>query len=235
MKNFFEWLGVNEKAAKVVIWIFVIMVMIISTNMLFESIGVPYYKITYDNLVTGTYSRLWSILSNILVCFLNFYSIMLLVFRVKEWKGLLKYAIPYVILNFVISSTLGYAFTQVFILVYLLITCYLHSRRNWKYALYCVIALVIDTLIQGLDYMYKVRFIDFSAVDGITRFILSTDYFVIIGIMIVVKEIYLKKRRDEKCGEEAQLAGSGLDNSTKKESLQKESQRRSHQMQNSTD
>ena len=115
MKDFFEWLGVNEKVAKVVIWIFVIMVMIISTNMLFESIGLPYYKITYDNLVTGTYSGIWSILSNILVCFLNFYSIMLLVFRVKEWKGLLKYAIPYVILNFVISSTLGYAFTQVFI------------------------------------------------------------------------------------------------------------------------
>ena len=83
--------------------------------------------------------------------------------------------------------------------------------------------------------MYKVRFIDFSAVDGITRFILSTDYFIIIGIMIVVKEIYLKKRRDEKCGEEAQLAGSGLDNLIKKESLQKESQKRSHQAQNSTD
>ena len=235
MKDFFEWLGVNEKVAKVVIWIFVIMVMIISTNMLFESIGLPYYKITYDNLVTGTYSRLWSVLLNILVCFLNFYSIMLLVFRIKEWKGLIKYAIPYVILNFIISSILGYAFTQVFILVYLLIACYLYSRRNWKYTLYCVIALVIDTLIQGLDYMYKVRFIDFSAVDGITRFILSTDYFIIIGIMIVVKEIYLKKRRDEKCGEEAQLAGSGLDNLIKKESLQKESQKRSHQAQNSTD
>ena len=235
MKDFFEWLGVNEKVAKVVIWIFVIMVMIISTNMLFESIGLPYYKITYDNLVTGTYSRLWSILSNILVCFLNFYSIMLLVFRVKEWKGLLKYAIPYVILNFIITVTLGYVYAQIFIIGYVLIICYINSGRRLKYTLYGAIAIIVNILVQSLTYMYRVRFIDFSAVDGITRFILSIDYFIIIGVMIVVKEIYLKKRRDEKCGEEAQLAGSGLDNSTKKESLQKESQRRSHQMQNSTD
>lgn len=235
MKDFFEWLGVNEKVAKVVIWIFVIMLMIILTNMLFESIGLPYYKITYDNLVTGTYSRLWSILSNILVCFLNFYSIMLLVFRVKEWKGLLKYAIPYVILNFIITVTLGYVYAQIFIIGYVLIICYINSGRRLKYTLYGAIAIIVNILVQSLTYMYRVRFIDFSAVDGITRFILSIDYFIIIGVMIVVKEIYLKKRREEKCGEEAQLVYSGSDNSTKKESLQKESQRRSHQMQNSTD
>ena len=235
MKDFFEWLGVNEKVAKVVIWIFVIMVMIISTNMLFESIGLPYYKITYDNLVTGTYSRLWSVLLNILVCFLNFYSIMLLVFRIKEWKGLIKYAIPYVILNFIITEALGYVFAQAFILIYLLMTCYLYSGKNWKYTLYGFISLVINTGVQILWYWYKASNIAYEAIDGITRFALTIDYFIIMGVMIVVKEIYLKKRRDEKCGEEAQLAGSGLEHLTKKESLQKESQKRSHQTQNSTD
>lgn len=235
MKNFFEWLGVNEKVAKVVIWIFVIMVMIISTNMLFESIGLPYYKITYDNLVTGTYSRLWSILSNILVCFLNFYSIMLLVFRVKEWKGLLKYAIPYVILNFIITVTLGYVYAQIFIIGYVLVVCYINSGKKFKYTLYGVISILINISVQTLWYWYKASNIAYEAIDGVTRFALTIDYFIIMTVMIVVKEIYLKKRRDERCGEADQLVYSGSEHSTKKESLQKESQKRSHQTQNSTD
>ncbi len=235
MKDFFEWLGVNEKVAKVVIWIFVIMVMIISTNMLFESIGLPYYKITYDNLVTGTYSKAGSVILNCLVALLNFYCIIFLVFRVKEFKKIFKYSLLYLVLNVLVNTVFGYGVLQVFIAGYIVVFCYLYSNRNWKYALYGVIALIVDLVIQGLDYMYKVRFIDYSAVDGMTRFILSADYFVIIGIMIIVKEIYLEKRSEKKCGEAEPEVGSGLDNLTKKESLQKESQRRSHQMQNSTD
>lgn len=235
MKDFFEWLGVNEKGAKVVIWIFVIMVMIISTNMLFESIGLPYYKITYDNLVTGTYSKAGSVILNCIVGLLNFYSIIFLVFRVKEFKKIFKYSLLYLVLNVLVNTVFGYGVLQVFIAGYIVVFCYLYSNRNWKYALYGVIALIVDLVIQGLDYMYKVRFIDYSAVDGMTRFILSADYFIIIGIMIIVKEIYLEKRRKEKCGEAEPEVGSGLDNLTKKESLQRKSQRRSHQMQNSTD
>lgn len=235
MKDFFEWLGVNEKVAKVVIWIFVIMVMIISTNMLFESIGLPYYKITYDNLVTGTYSKAGSVILNCIVGLLNFYSIIFLVFRVKEFKKIFKYSLLYLVLNVLVNTVFGYGVLQVFIAGYIVVFCYLYSNRNWKYALYGVIALIVDLVIQGLDYMYKVRFIDYSAVDGMTRFILSADYFIIIGIMIIVKEIYLEKRSDKLCGEAEQEAYSGSDNLTKKESLQRKSQRRSHQAQNSTD
>ena len=235
MKDFFEWLGVNEKVAKVVIWIFVIMVMIISTNMLFESIGLPYYKITYDNLVTGTYSKAGSVILNCIVGLLNFYSIIFLVFRVKEFKKIFKYSLLYLVLNVLVNTVFGYGVLQVFIAGYIVVFCYLYSNRNWKYALYGVIALIVDLVIQGLDYMYKVRFIDYSAVDGMTRFILSADYFIIIGIMIIVKEIYLEKRSNKLCGEAEQEAYSGSDNLTKKESLQRKSQRRSHQAQNSTD
>ena len=235
MKDFFEWLGVNEKVAKVVIWIFVIMLMIILTNMLFESIGLPYYKITYDNLVTGTYSKAGSVILNCIVGLLNFYSIIFLVFRVKEFKKIFKYSLLYLVLNVLVNTVFGYGVLQVFIAGYIVVFCYLYSNRNWKYALYGVIALIVDLVIQGLDYMYKVRFIDYSAVDGMTRFILSADYFVIIGIMIIVKEIYLEKRSDKLCGEAELEAYSGSEHSIKKESLQRKPQRRSHQAQNSTD
>ena len=86
-----------------------------------------------------------------------------------------------------------------------------------------------------LWYWYKVSNIAYEAIDGITRFALTIDYFIIMGIMIIVKEIYLKQRRDKLCGEAEPEVGSGLEHLTKKESLQKESQKRSHQTQNSTD
>ena len=50
MKEFFKWLGVNEKVAKVAIWLFVIMVCLIVFNTALDSLGLPYYKITVDNL-----------------------------------------------------------------------------------------------------------------------------------------------------------------------------------------
>lgn len=235
MKDFFEWLGVNEKVAKVVIWIFVIMVMIISTNMLFESIGLPYYKITYDNLVTGTYSKAGSIILNCLVALLNFYCIIFLVFRVKEFKKIFKYSLLYLVLNVLVNTVFGYGVLQVFIAGYITVFCYLYSNRNWKYALYGFISLIINTGVQMLWYWYKVSNIAYEAIDGITRFALTIDYFIIMGIMIIVKEIYLKQRSDKTCGEAEQEAYSGSDNLTKKESLQRKSQRRSHQAQNSTD
>lgn len=235
MKDFFEWLGVNEKVAKVVIWIFVIMVMIISTNMLFESIGLPYYKITYDNLVTGTYSKAGSVILNCIVGLLNFYSIIFLVFRVKEFKKIFKYSLLYLVLNVLVNTVFGYGVLQVFIIGYVVIFCYLYSNRNWKYALYGALSVLINIAIQTLWYWYKASNIDYVAIDGITRFALTIDYFIIMGIMIIVKEIYLKQRRNKLCGEAEPEAYSGSEHSTKKESLQKESQRRSHQMQNSTD
>lgn len=51
MKDFLKWLGVNEKVAKVAIWLFIIMVCLIVVNTALDSLGLPYYKITMDNLV----------------------------------------------------------------------------------------------------------------------------------------------------------------------------------------
>ena len=50
MKDFVKWLGVNEKVAKVVVWLLIIMVMLILTNTMLESLGFPFYKITYQNI-----------------------------------------------------------------------------------------------------------------------------------------------------------------------------------------
>ena len=224
MKEFFEWLGVNEKVAKVVIYMFVIMAMIIATNMMLESVGLPYYKITYENLVTGTYAQIWSILLNCLVGLLNFYSVIFLVFSLKEFKGIFKYSILYLVLNIIVNTLLGYGVLQIYIALYITLLCYFYSGRKWKYALYGVVALIVDVVVQGLTYMYKVRFIDFSAIDGITRFILSIDYFIIIVVMILVKEIYLK-RRSRLCGEAEPEAGFGSEHLTKKENLPKKSQK----------
>ena len=47
MKDFVKWLGVNEKVAKAIVWLLIIMVTLIIFNMGLESLGFPYYKITY--------------------------------------------------------------------------------------------------------------------------------------------------------------------------------------------
>lgn len=50
MKEFCKWLGVSDKTAKVVICLFVVMAFIVMINIMLESIGLPFYKLTVDNL-----------------------------------------------------------------------------------------------------------------------------------------------------------------------------------------
>ena len=50
MKDFCKWLGVNEKIAKVVVWVFIFMISLIIINTALESIGLPFYKLTVANL-----------------------------------------------------------------------------------------------------------------------------------------------------------------------------------------
>lgn len=57
MKDFCKWLGVNEKFAKVIVWIFIIMSMLIVFNSAFESMGMPYYKLTVENLSKIDYPK----------------------------------------------------------------------------------------------------------------------------------------------------------------------------------
>ena len=55
-------------------------------------------------------------------------------------------------------------------------------------------AIIIDATIQGIWYTFKAQFIDYSLLNKASQTLLSLDYFIIIGIIILVKEIYLKKR-----------------------------------------
>lgn len=71
MKEFCKWLGVSEKFAKVVVWLFIIMSMLIIFNSAFESIGLPYYKLTVENLSKDV--RLWNIVDNCFARFLHGY------------------------------------------------------------------------------------------------------------------------------------------------------------------
>lgn len=194
MKDFIKWLGVNEKVAKVAVWMLIIMVFLIVINTALNSLGFPHYAITYDNLKNIDFGVQTNLLSRFVVCVLNFYAILLLVFRVKEIKKLFKWAILYLILNIAFYKIGGYLITQIFIFLFFIIFPYLYSKKNWIYLLYGLGALVIDALIQGLAYWYKLSLIDITELSRFTRALLSIDYFIIIGIIIVVKEIYLNKR-----------------------------------------
>ncbi len=197
MKDFVKWLGVNEKIAKVIVWLLIIMVFLILTNTLLESVGFPHYAITYDNLKRINVNQVVNDLSSCLVNILNFYAISLLVFRIKESKKLFKYAILYLILTWVVASTFNYAISQIFIFLYFITFCYFYSQKNYKYITYSIIAVIIDAIIQGITYMHKARLIDISRLNQITKNFLSIDYFIIIGVIILVKEIYLKKRSEK--------------------------------------
>ena len=182
MKDFLKWLGVNEKVAKIVVWIFIAIIMLILTNTLLESVGLPYYKITVDNLnkIASSPKIISYILSGI-VNILNFYSIVLIVFRVKNIKKMIIPAILCPILTGIVNIlTIGF--------------CYFFSGKQWKYLLYGILSMGINAMIQYICYLYKARFIDFSHINSTTRIILGLDFLIVMAIVILVKEIYLRKR-----------------------------------------
>ena len=226
MKDFIKWLGVNEKIAKVVVWLMIIMIMLILTNAMLDSIGFPHYQITYENLKQINAVKVIRVCASLLVCFLNFYAIVLLVFRVKETKNIFKYALLYVILNWIITQTINYVFLQIFIITFVVLFCYIYSKKNKRYILYGILSIIINVLVQGITYLYKMNIIDFSKVTTVTRALFSIDYFIIMGVIILVKEIYLKKRSEKICGMD-QEAYFGLENLNKKTNSPKNLQRKS--------
>ena len=196
MKDFVKWLGVNEKVAKAVVWLLIIMVTLIVFNTGLESLGFPFYKITYQNIRKINIVKHMDIIMMYIVALLNFYSIVLLVFRVKEAKGIFKYALLYLILNAILSLFFSKAVMQIFVIGFILVFCYYYSGKNWKYILYGLIGIIVNVIVQGIAYSYKVRFIDYTKLNNFTKGILSLDYFIIMIIIILVKEIYLKKRSE---------------------------------------
>lgn len=194
MRDFVKWLGISEQAAKVAVWLLIIMGFLIVFNTAMESMGFPYYAITYDNLVNIDTSIAIQNIITILVVILGFYSTVLIVFKVVEAKKMLKYAIIYCIGNFIINMIFGYMALQIYIAIFIVLFCYLYSGRNYKYILYGIISLLFNSAIQSVWYMTKARFIDYETIGNMARSILSLDYFIIIGIIILVKEIYIRKR-----------------------------------------
>ena len=215
MKKFIKWLGVNEKVAKIAVWLLIIMVSLIIINTALASLGFPNYQLTYNNLVNINVSKILNIIFSWIISFLNFYSIISLVFKVNKSKDMFKYAILYLVLAIMIQGLTNYVISQIFILGYILIFCFKYSDNNWKYIIYGIGALLVNTIAQYICYIYKIRLIDFSSINQATKTILSLDYFIIIGIIILVKEIYLKKRGEKQW--EKHHVSYGLESSKTKE------------------
>ena len=101
MKDFINWLRNNEKIGKVIVWLFIITIGLIILNITLESLGLPHYSITTQNLVIVNKVKALEYLINWLTIILSFYSLVLLVFRVEESKNIFKYSILYLITNII--------------------------------------------------------------------------------------------------------------------------------------
>lgn len=195
MKEFCKWLGVDEKIARVVVWIAIFMMMLVLTNVMLESVGLPFYKLTAENLSKADYGEVVNFCVAYLVTLLNFYSIIFLVFRVKDFKKIIPYSIIYAILNSLVNDVFGKGIVQIFIITFILLFCYLYSNKNKKYLLYGLFSIVFNIVIQFICYLYKLRFINYSKLSCINNFLTSCDYFIIMFIIIMVKEIYIKNKK----------------------------------------
>lgn len=207
MKDFLKWLGANEKVAKVGIWIFIFMAFLVMTNSMLESIGFPYYKITVNNLSKIDVNIATEYVFSWIINILNFYSTVLLVFSIKNYKKIFKFSIIFLILSIIINLLTNYVITQVFMLVYFIGFFFFYSKKNWKYILYCLGSLAINSIVQYICYLYKMKFIDYASINQATRIILSLDYFIVMSMIILVKEILIRRKQNLK-NEEVTLVES---------------------------
>ena len=197
MRDFIKWLGVDEKIAKVAVWALIIMVLLIIFNTFLDSIGVPYYKLSAENLSKINTNMIIEYVCAYIMSFLNFMSVVLLVFRVKETKKILKYAILYLAINAIIAETFNYTIAEVLITLIMIIFCYLYSGRKLKYVLYAIVSILINFIIQYITYIYKIQFIDYASLNAMQKLIVSIDYYILLTLIIAVKEIYLKRRGEK--------------------------------------
>lgn len=195
MKEFCKWLGVSEKTAKVVVWIFILMSMLIIFNSAFESIGLPYYKLTVENLSKIDYPKLLDYGISWILALLNFYTMIFLIFPIKDFGKIFKYSILYLILNIIVFSLFGNGMLQIFIVLFIIIFSYLHSNKNKKYILFGIISCIVSMFTQYTCYLYKARFIDFASINGLNKFLTSLDYVLLMFIIILVKEVIIKNKK----------------------------------------
>lgn len=194
MKDFCKWLGVSEKFAKVIVWIFIIMSMLIIFNSAFESMSLPYYKLTVENLSKIDYPKLFEYLLAWVATLLNFYSVIFLVFPIKDFGKMFKYSILYLILNIIVFNLFGNGALQIFIILFIIIFSYLYSNKNKKYILYGGLGYVVSVFVQYICYLYKIRFIDYTTVNGLNKLLVYSDYLLFMFIIILVKEIVIKNK-----------------------------------------
>lgn len=198
MKEFCKWLGVSDKTAKVVVWIFILMSFLIVTNVMLESVGLPFYKLTVENLSKINYPKLLDYGISWIIVLLDFYGVMFLIFPIKDFGKIFKYSILYLILNIIVFNLFGNGVLQIFIVLFTVIFSYLYSNKNKKYILYGFGGYLVSVIVQYVCYLYKARFIDFANIDRLNKFLTSLDYFIFMFIIILVKEIIIKNKSENK-------------------------------------
>lgn len=194
MKEFCKWLGVSEKTAKVIVWIFIIMAFLIVTNIMLESVGLPYYKLTVENLSKIDYPKVLEYVLSWVAALLGFYTMIFLIFPIKDFDKIFKYSILYLILNIIVLNLFGNGALQIFIALFIIIFSYLYSNKNKKYILYGVISCIVSTFIQYICYLYKIRFIDYTNINSLNKILVSLDYVLLMFIIILIKEIIIKNK-----------------------------------------
>lgn len=195
MKEFIKWLGLNDKVAKVAVYIAIFMVFMIIFNTFLESVGLPYYMVTYQNLSKIDVNYITDCIISWVITIANFYTIVLLVFRAKEAKPIFKYALLYLILNIVIKGLFGSGINQIFIITYILAFCYLYSGKKKKYIFYSILSFLLNAIVQFISYTYKTKFFAIEDLNYYLKAIINLDCFVLLALIIIVKEVYIKKKR----------------------------------------
>ena len=92
----------------------------------------------------------------------------------------------------------GNGVLQIFIVLFTVIFSYLYSNKNKKYILYGFGGYLVSVIVQYVCYLYKARFIDFANIDRLNKFLTSLDYFIFMFIIILVKEIIIKNKSENK-------------------------------------
>ena len=194
MREFIKWLGINEKIAKIAIWIFIFMIFFITTNAMLDSLGFSNYKITYENL-KNVNSKTLDYISSWLVSFISFYLTVLLVFSIKDLKKILKFALLFVLGNILTSILFNYVGVQIYIVLFIPLFCFFYSDKKWIYTAYGLISLIFNAVMQYMFYSFKLSGIDLVNLNETTKNILGIDYIITMIIIILIKEIYMNKLR----------------------------------------
>jgi len=197
MKEFIKWLGVNEKVAKVAVWVFIFMIALIVFNAAFDSFGLPYYKVTAENLSKVKLNKVLDYVCTVVVAFLNFCSIVFLVLRVKEFKKVIPYSVVYLII-LGIASEINYALSQVILISFIFVFIFLYKKKEKRYLLYTLGSFMVNLLVQYLTYLYKSKYINFSVISGLNELYASIDSFLIIFVIIFMKEVYFRNKEVRK-------------------------------------